>query len=891
MDGLFLLVGLAIPIGLFVGWCLGIAAWRQVQHLRAEVAALRRAVIEAGIAVPEPVAGAEANPNPWSRPPAAETAPEATEETPAEDAPAAPTPNPWATPQPAPAAAQPTPARPGLEEALTLRWGTWLGAAALLLAGVFLVRTAVEEGWLGPAARCVLAALLGLALVIGAEWLRRRPMPERPNIPWPDYAPQALAAGGVAALFGAAYAASVLYGLLPPLAGFLLMAAAALAGLALALLHGPLVAALGILGAYVTPALVETQDPSLPGLFLYLLVVTAAALAVMRQVGGAWLGRIATVAAACWVVAGGILASAPQDLWAPALFVPVAAGLHLALLPGAALEGQVGRRLAWIPVAALAAAGLTLMPDARGGVAPAIGLLLLTPVAIAKGAREPRLDRLPMLAALVGLLMLLAWPIGAWSSGEEAVTIEGVVQAILPATAWPPGALLPFLLGAAALAAMHAGAGAWMERRAPHPLHWAALPAAVPVLVLLVAYARVRGFALDLRWGLAALALAAALVGAASLARREGATARVGVHAAGAVASLALGVAMVLSDAWLTLAVALFLPPLAWIEARTDLGALRRIALAVAALVLVRLLLNPAVLGYAFGTAPVLNGLLPAYGVPAACFALAAWMFRRRGDDATVAVLEAGAIAFATVLVLLQIRHAVTAGAIADVSSGWTFREGALQVTGLWVLATGLRLLNAHLGDRPVQRWGWRVLAGLALLPGVLLILRNPAFEPAAQIAAMPLFNELLLAYAIPAVLAALAARTPDAKPGRLREVLAAYAFAASLAWVTLAVRHAFHPLGMALELAGTSDAEIYAYSGAWLALAALLLALGIVGRIRVLRLAALALMALTIAKAFLVDMGDLMGLWRVVSFLALGLALIALGWVYRRFEPGAART
>jgi uncharacterized membrane protein len=53
---------------------------------------------------------------------------------------------------------------------------------------------------------------------------------------------------------------------------------------------------------------------------------------------------------------------------------------------------------------------------------------------------------------------------------------------------------------------------------------------------------------------------------------------------------------------------------------------------------------------------------------------------------------------------------------------------------------------------------------------------------------------------------------------------------------------------------------------------------------VRALRLAALGLMALTVAKAFLVDMGDLVGLWRVVSFLALGLALIALGWVYRRF-------
>jgi uncharacterized membrane protein len=110
------------------------------------------------------------------------------------------------------------------------------------------VRTAVEEGWLGPAARCALAGLLGLALVAAAEWLRRMPQAERPGIPWPDQAPPALAAGGVAVLFGAAYATASLHALVPPLAGFALLALAALAGIALALLHGPVV------GAIASPA-------------------------------------------------------------------------------------------------------------------------------------------------------------------------------------------------------------------------------------------------------------------------------------------------------------------------------------------------------------------------------------------------------------------------------------------------------------------------------------------------------------------------------------------------------------------------------------------------------------------------------------------------------------
>jgi uncharacterized membrane protein len=38
------------------------------------------------------------------------------------------------------------------------------------------------------------------------------------------------------------------------------------------------------------------------------------------------------------------------------------------------------------------------------------------------------------------------------------------------------------------------------------------------------------------------------------------------------------------------------------------------------------------------------------------------------------------------------------------------------------------------------------------------------------------------------------------------------------------------------------------------------------------------------VLKVFLYDMSDLTGLYRVASFLGLGLTLIAIGHVYRRF-------
>ncbi|HKM62167.1 MAG TPA: DUF2339 domain-containing protein [Acidisphaera sp.] len=50
------------------------------------------------------------------------------------------------------------------------------------------------------------------------------------------------------------------------------------------------------------------------------------------------------------------------------------------------------------------------------------------------------------------------------------------------------------------------------------------------------------------------------------------------------------------------------------------------------------------------------------------------------------------------------------------------------------------------------------------------------------------------------------------------------------------------------------------------------------------LRTIALGVIALVCAKVFFVDMGELTGLWRVLSFLGLGLALIGLGAVHRQF-------
>ena len=111
-------------------------------------------------------------------------------------------------------------------------------------------------------------------------------------------------------------------------------------------------------------------------------------------------------------------------------------------------------------------------------------------------------------------------------------------------------------------------------------------------------------------------------------------------------------------------------------------------------------------------------------------------------------------------------------------------------------------------------------------------------------------------------------------------------------AYITLEVRRAFQGETLLLTF-GTypQNGEIYAYSVAWIVFALVLLALGIRWVSQPLRYASLAVLLVTVAKVFLYDMSDLTGLFRVASFLGLGLTLIGIGRVYQRyvFKPEPA--
>ncbi|RYE73062.1 MAG: DUF2339 domain-containing protein, partial [Oxalobacteraceae bacterium] len=155
--------------------------------------------------------------------------------------------------------------------------------------------------------------------------------------------------------------------------------------------------------------------------------------------------------------------------------------------------------------------------------------------------------------------------------------------------------------------------------------------------------------------------------------------------------------------------------------------------------------------------------------------------------------------------------------------------------------------------------------------------------------------NPLILSYAMPAVLALLLSWiVAGRRPAAYANTIAGIALVLALTYITLQIRRWF--VGPLLNIGDTTDAEQYAYSLAWLGFGVVLLAIGLVFASQRARLASAVVIGLTVLKAFLLDMSNLTGVYRALSFMGLGLVLVAIGWLYqrilfnRRAEPPATK-
>jgi uncharacterized membrane protein len=279
------------------------------------------------------------------------------------------------------------------------------------------------------------------------------------------------------------------------------------------------------------------------------------------------------------------------------------------------------------------------------------------------------------------------------------------------------------------------------------------------------------------------------------------------------------------------------------------------------------------------GARPIFNWLLYGYGVPAISFWLAGYMLRRHRDDLPARIVDAAAILFTVLLVVVEVHHFVEHTNPNVVGSD--IAEIGMDVSLLLAVLIGLERIREKSGSI-VHLVGARLLA--VALFFVIVVGLGALYDPwqSGEPVGPPIINLVLLAYGIPAVLCGvLAFVTRNTNPRWYTTLAAALALALALGYITLEIRRLYH--GPILMEGKTSDAEQYTYSAVWLAFGVVLLAAGIWFRSLPLRIGSAAVVVLTVLKVFLVDMSDLTGIYRALSFLGLGAVLIGIGWFYQR--------
>jgi uncharacterized membrane protein len=793
-----------------------------------------------------------------------------------------------ATPEAAGSAVMPPPlppAEPGFEERIGTRWVVWIGGLTLALGGFFMVRYSIEAGLLGPAVRCLLGGAFALALLGAGEWTRRKEsISAIAALPIANI-PAILTAAGTAVAFATVYAAYALYGFLAPATAFILLGMVALGTLAAALLHGPALAGLGVVAAFATPILVSSEKPDFWALYVYLAIVTAAAFGLARIRLWRWLAVTTIVLALLWTLP--VLRFDPP-VEAPYAF-HVAVGFVLAALlvvcgfmfgPDAD-QGRLEPVSSGSLAAYLLGATMIVLASSHADAAIIVFALLVAGVLLVAW-RAPAATAAVAVAALLAFVVFAEWAVRG--NPDMLVLPGGPLPGIGPAAS--DASVTLHLVTAAIFAAGFGVAGFLAQGRSASaiiPVVWSASAVLTPLALLIALYARIAHLDRSIPFAILAVLLAAAC-GAATeiLGRRDvrpGLAISTALFATGTLGALALALTFALEKGWLTIALALMSMGTAWISMQRPIPFLRWLAAILAGIVVLRIGYEPRIVGDAVGTTPIFNWLLWGYGIPALSFWTGSYFLRRRGDDAPLRAVEAAAVLFTVLLAFMEIRHAVNGGDVYRDTAGLT--ETALQVCVALAMAIGLERLRVRTGSvvHNIGAVGLTVFAGLAGLFG-LLFLDNPAIWPIGI--GGQFINSILLGYAMPALLALLLSHAvAGRRPAWYGNNIAAGALILALSYVTLEIRRLYH--GPLLTSGVTGGAEQYTYSIAWLAFGVALLGVGIAFNSQRARLASAGVIALTILKAFLIDMSTLSGVYRALSFMCLGLVLVAIGWLYQR--------
>ncbi len=774
----------------------------------------------------------------------------------------------------------------GFEFQFGKRLPVWIGGVSLALAGFYLVKYSIEQGLLTEEVRIVLGFIFGALLIGGARYIREK----NPTMADGARIAMALAGAGIADLYATIYAATQMYHFFPPMVGFIGMAATTALAVVLSVRHGMPVAVLGMLGGFVTPALIRTDHPSAPMLFFYLFCLVVGLFTAFRKLGWWALSVPMAVLAFAWILVwtyGGHFN--PDNGLVMSLFILAVS--TVIMVPSAqedtSLSGKdragIGTLNVFTAVAGVALmAFVTIRCDYGLLEWGMFGLLALGGIAMAF-FRPAQFRYVPYLSLGTSLFMLLVWRHAA--DAEMALVELGLAAVyILPSflllRRWP-SLTMAGVLSAASLGFFAVGYATIGKEIYPllnvisgDVLHvWAAIAVLFALFFAWFTGDVFRNFIGDEKLRDRLLALFCLMTTA--------------------FASIAL-VIEVHKD-WMAVAFAAETLAVCWVAWKIDIKALRKIAGILFAVFLLLILPQLAILGSVTansmtglelklwpGLPPLADQPLFQLGLPMVMLGLGSFFLRLRGDDRLVELFEMTVVGLGALMLYYLARH------VFKVPDEVFFRKAGFMergiITNIFFAAALLVVYTGRLYSRRALLWAGSFLFAMAMFRVFYfdLFLSNPIWSRSQDVGATPLFNYLWLPYALPVMWLWLEEK-PTLRMATLpRSLTGGLSLVLLFVFVSFQVRQYFHP--RFLMEGATENAEVYTYSAVWLVLGALLLLLGTLKQNKALRIASLGVMIVTVGKVFLYDIDELTGLYRVFSFMGLGLSLLALSWFYSRF-------
>ncbi len=764
-------------------------------------------------------------------------------------------------------------------------WVIWLGALSLAFGGIFIVQYGLERGFLGPVARVISALAFGGLLILGAEFIRRKDPQASHGV---LTVPVALAAGGIASLFAGVVSAHVLYDLTNPLVGFASMALVSMLALSGGLIYGPVLAVIGLLGAFISPFLVASDGPS-PLMYLYFLMVLAASLALERWRHWIWLSALAVTGALIW----GVLLhwSMPTE--------PLLAGYSIAVILITLSVPAFGVLPRWPDTGWITWRSFAKISHCYPTVLAVATALAATVIMVATGDDSLTYWQITIIAFVALLAMAVALLRQAQNLDQLAAIFGAGLIATMTLVDLLPDSPRLMLFGVdydqtvrayfafaalctLAMTLIYLAGSQWRSPASVRPLYWNTLTASLPLLALIILWGKWSATEVLTKGGWLFLfgLLIALLAGMAWLLLRKGKhnTPSADILACGGFLGLGVLFGIALSPEQQIVGFAVLAASAFWIEARFTFRMLGLISLLYTSLTFGRIVLEP-------GLARAIEGEFLAGPV---FIALAAALFYAAAYWATIVKSAARLVQFETAAVAgVGVLLSVLIGRVLDAMGRVPEQTFVGLLVAVWLMLAVVQFKRAELVDtftliRKIFGWGYLALSTLAFIAGFVLL--DPVFGGFSD-RAMGYFpvDSIAITYGLPALVLfvsiwhrSLPALVPRKFGLPIVGILAT--------WVLiLEIRRFWH--GNSLDAnKGILTPELYTYTVVLLVATLACVVAALIRKDATLRKWGLGLVALTAVKVFLWDMAGLQGLGRATAFIALGLTLTGIAWLFQKF-------